>query len=266
MGTGEISVDKHFKPLLAAAVAAGVLPVFTPVKRADGVTAAQFTFDGGGSAAFSGTATSTLPGSVSGSASASQIFYLADSGTGSITGLKANTSGAYGSMGFSPGNGGTGNALSTNNFVSGTYKIAFSIDDLSNIVLTFDQGGSTTGPRDFQLSYSLDGSTFSTLSPYALSSGTATTFNTFVVSLPTAFSDSAPGVAGQTGFFLISDISASNGSFMAINGLSSAGSTGTDRLDNILITGNAVPEPAIGSILTLASASLLFKRQRRATV
>jgi hypothetical protein len=81
----------------------------------------------------------------------------ASTGTGTATGLHASAATDW----STPSGNGGGNAYSSNTWAVGDYlQFQTSTTGFSNIGLEFLQVGSNTGPRDFKLQYSTDGSTF----------------------------------------------------------------------------------------------------------
>lgn len=254
-------MDKRFKPVLAAAFAAGLIPAMQRTGgEANAATIAGFTFE-------------ALP--TTGATVTSSYSYAADILGGTVTMSRPGTAGSINSVGGNPGK-----ALTGNNMAGGSYTFGFAIDDMESLAISFDMTGSGTGPRDFQVLYSLDGSTFVSFTSFALSlmtvTATATSNSTvtgtlsgfasassatawnWAFSAPAAFSDSITGVAGQSGYLRI--LQSGTG---AINPASTIGSGGTNRIDNVYITASpvAVPEPAAGSIVTLAAAALAARRR-----
>lgn len=244
-------MDKRFKPLLAAAVAAGVIPVLDPASSAQAaLTAAGFTFE-------SLASTGTTPGSISIAADVFSPGY----GGNLVASLGQSTSGGF----FSPTGNGSLRALSANNWASGgQYTFSFNIDDLQSLVIAFDSRGSNTGPRDYLVQTSLDGVTFTPLTgtSYAVSnvgwaSSTSITSTFYQFSLPAGFSDTNPGFAGELGYVRLLQTGTAN-----ITG-GTVSTSGTNSIDNVFITGDAIPEPATAAIMTLAAAALSFRRRRQ---
>jgi hypothetical protein len=111
----------------------------------------------------------------------------------------------------------------------------------SGITVQWDQAGSGTGPRDFALQYSLDGTAFILVNTYQVplstwsSSSTQsgfTFYSTFTPTIASAIEDQA------TLYFRL--VNSSNSSSKG----STVGSAGTDRVDNFLVQATAVPEPS----------------------
>jgi hypothetical protein len=137
--------------------------------------------------------------------------------------------------------GGTGTANNGRNLTFNVSTLGF-----SNIVVSFATQGTSTGFNNNQFQYSLDGLTFINFaSPYV----PATAFG----SLPLVFS-----LAAITGLN-----NNANAAFRIVfNG--AASSTGTNRVDNIVVEGTnaTIPEPAT-ALLLLSGLSGLYKLKRR---
>ena len=185
---------------------------------------------------------------------------LADVGTGTGSALHASAATDW----TTPAGNGSANSLSGNTWGIGDYfQFSLSTLNYTGIGVTFDQVSSSTGPRDFYLAYSTDGSSFTQFgSIYAVlvnatpnnwSSGipVGTTSYSFDLSSITAL-DNSPTI-----YFRLVDAStvAAGGATVATGG--------TSRVDNFTITATAVPEP--GAFALVGGFGLLmvyFKRQR----
>ena len=206
---------------------------------ANAITIANFTFEG-----------LTAP------TTASTTFapYTADEGAGSASAFHATAS-----TFSTPSGNGSAKSLSSNTWAVGDYyQFTASTLGQAGVGVSFDQTGSNTGPRDFKLAYSTNGTTFSDFATYGLIVSTWT-----------------PGtvMSGFTQTFDLSSVAALNNkatvtfrlvdnSTTSINaGTVAAGGTG--RVDNFLITATpqTVPEPA--SLAALGLGALAFVRRRR---
>jgi hypothetical protein len=146
-----------------------------------------------------------------------------------------------------PAGNGSSHSFSANTWAVGDSWL-FQVNTLGfhNVGLSWDQTSSNTGPRDYNLDYSLNnGSTWTTVLSYSVTANAApnptwnaTTYNgiyTFTPSLGGAVDDQASVM-----FRLINtDTVSANGGVVA--------ATGTDRIDNVTV--GVVPEPTSLSLM-----------------
>jgi len=183
----------------------------------------------------------------------------AETGSGSFHGVHA--SGAT-TWGIGPGNGSPGGFVSNSWTTGDYYEFSTSSTSYESITVSFDQAGVGRGPRDFQLSYSTDGTNFTNSgSVYAVprdgpggidwEAGAAIASFSFDLSGVSALDDAA------TIYFRISQVgvdSVSTGLAVVANGGS--------RLDNVTISGTAiVPEPGAALLGALGMLGLLRRRR-----
>lgn len=223
-----------FKTLATAVALAAVLPA-----HAD--TLAQWTFE---------TSVPTTAGPVA-----------PEVGSGSASGFHAAAS-AYSNP---VGNGSAESYSSTNWQVGDYYQFVFSTLGFSGLAVSFDQTSSGTGPRDFNLTYSTDGSSF-------------TPFQSYIVLANAAPNPTWSSVTYQPIYTLSFDLSAitalddqasvyirmvQTSTVSANGGLVASG--GTNRVDNFLAVGSPVPEPGSLALLLAGTAVVGFvaRRQRR---
>ena len=217
---------------LAAAVSA----------RAD--TIATWSFEAGqNSALVAGNVTAASTGPIA-----------SDVGTGSFTGVHANAATVWSAPA------GDANAAypssvhasSANTWQVGDY-FQFTVNPnlgsyaYSGIGLSWDQTGSNTGPKNFGVYYSTDGTTFTQLgSDYALAFASWTTTVVAANHESADFSAITALNTASTMYFRIEDDSTT-----AINSVNAVATAGTGRIDNFTITANLteVPEPASLSLL-----------------
>lgn len=178
-------------------------------------------------------------------------------GTAEASGLHLSATTVY----SAPAGNGSPKSFSSNGWALGDYyQFTLSTTSFDNIVVSFDQTSSATGPRDFKLSYSTDGTNFTDF----------ITYSPLVNSSPNAWSASTPAPAAHFSFDL-SSISAiddaSQVTFrLVMNSTTSENSgtvaaSGTDRVDNFTVA--SIPEPS-ATLALLGGAGLLAIRRRRA--
>jgi hypothetical protein len=246
------------KFLMAAALATVTADFVVPTQRVEAATIASIDFEG----------ESLFGGSVLSSALFS-TGYLAEVGTGTVYGVHTVTNSVWS---FPVGNGSINSASSTG-WTSGNsfWEIEVPTEEYKDIMVKFDMVSSSTGPRNWKLQYKVgtagayvDVSTFS-----ALPNGNSGTISN------AAWSSSATNAANTYNFDLsavsaIEEVSGSNVFFrLLVNGTQVAGSattafptTGTNRIDNVLISGTQIPEPAAAGLLTAAASALLARRRK----
>jgi hypothetical protein len=228
------------------------------------VTAAAFTFE-----------TSGLAFSTSVTQGASPFGpVLADVGVGSAYGSHAATNAVY----SSPAGNGSLHSISSNNWAVGDYyEFKVPTTGIQNIQIAFDQISSGSGPDDFELVVSPDGTSFDTVGTYSIPfpavTGTGTTSGTPSVTGTQTFWGAGTFQTWYNHSFDLSGLTALNNNsdpiflLVDLNTLafsSSAGvqAGGSDRVDNFVVSGTAVvPEPAELTLLTVAAAGLLFRRR-----
>ena len=161
---------------------------------------------------------------------------------------------------------GSSKSYSSTNFVVGDYlQLSSSTTGYSGLTLSFDQASSNTGPGQFTLQYSANGGAYASFQDYTVQANATPnlTFNgttrnslytlTFDLSGITALNN-----ATTVGFRLLdrSTVSANGGT---------VASTGTDRVDNLLLSGTVqtVPEPSAFAALGLGAVALLRRRSAK---
>lgn len=150
----------------------------------------------------------------------------------------------------------TSESWSSTAWDSGDYfQFQVSSTGYADISVSWQQTGSNTGPRDFVLQYSTDGTAFTTFAGYSL---TNDSWN----------ASSAPVASVKS--FSLSDIILLNGDASIFFRLTQSGTTsisggvvaagGTGRVDTFTVTGTAVPEPStygawLGALALAAGAA-----------
>jgi hypothetical protein len=158
----------------------------------------------------------------------------------------------------SPVGNGSPFSFSSNNWSIGDYyEVRFSAQGYQDLVVSWDQARSSTGPLQFELIMSLDGgATFSTLlaSYEVLQSG----------------GGGAPGTWSSLTYNPLYTLSQSLGTsadnaadvilrFRALT--APGGASGSSRIDNIFVEGVFIPAP--GAVSLLIGAGLVGRRRRR---
>jgi len=162
------------------------------------------------------------------------------------------------------GNGSAESFSSTLWAVGDFYQFQFSTIGYTGIGISFDATSSGTGPLDFRLAYSVDGSPFTDIagSDYAVlanaapnpvwTSGSYSPLYTYNFDLSTLAVDNATTV----------DIRLVNTSTTSANG-GTVGAGGTSRIDNFTVL-SPVPEPSTTVFAMLGGLALLvFLRRKR---
>lgn len=157
----------------------------------------------------------------------------------------------------SPSGNGSQFSLSSNNWSVGDYyQIAVSTNGYSDIYLAWDQTRSSTGPSSFRVDMSTDGTNFTTiLASYSVIQAGLAGTNTLAWStangVQSAFTTTIASIAGAD--------SQASLIFRFVN-LSTVAIGGTNRIDNIIVSGDAVPAP--GALALLGLAGLAARRRR----
>lgn len=182
-------------------------------------------------------------------------------GTGTAIGQHASASTDW----TTPVGNGSANALSSNTWAIGDYyQFSFATTGYADMVLSFDQTGSNTGPRDFALTYSTNGVDFTAFADYDVlangsvggswSSGTYNSAYTF------SFDLSAISALDNQASIMVRLVATST---TALNG-STVASGGTNRIDNFSVTMAPVPEPETFALMLggLAVVARLARRRK----
>ena len=152
--------------------------------------------------------------------------------------MKGNHASAA-SQWINSGGNGSLTSLSGNNWAIGDYyQFQTSTYGFSAVYVSVDQTGSNTGPRDFQFSYSLDGTNFTNVgSVYALSNSNGWNSTLYKPEHTRSFDlSSISGIAGQP----IVYFRVTNTSTVSISN-SIVGTGGTSRVDNFSVSGTLCP-------------------------
>lgn len=152
--------------------------------------------------------------------------------------MKGNHASAA-SQWINSGGNGSLTSLSGNNWAVGDYyQFQTSTYGFSTVFVSLDQTGSNTGPRDFQLSYSLDGTNYTNVgSTYALTNTNSWSTTLYKPEHTRSFDlSSISGVAGQPMVYF----RATNTSTVSVSN-AIVGPGGTSRVDNFSVSGTLCP-------------------------
>lgn len=199
-----------------------------------------------------------VPPVVSGSASGPVV--AAETGSGSFHGVHASSATLWETY---TGNGSANSYDSTSWTTGDYYEFSTSSTGHEDITVTFDSIGRGTGaPRDFQLSYSTDGTNFTNFGAvYALlrDAPTIVLWNSSTPSTQTTYSFDLSGISEldneETIYFRVSQV----GTTSVNGGTVGAGSV---RMDNLTINGTVVPEPSSAALLGALGLAGLLRRRR----
>lgn len=177
-----------------------------------------------------------------GTLSTSGTFYTGPAATVGVNASGSSMSGNHVSAASSwinSGGNGSLTSLSGNNWAIGDYyQFQTSTLGFSAVYVALDQTGSNTGPRDFQLSYSLDGTNFTNFgSVYSLTNATAWSSTIYKPEHTRSFDlSSVAGIAGQSVVYFRTTVATNS----SISG-TTIGTGGTSRVDNFSVSGTLCP-------------------------
>jgi hypothetical protein len=190
--------------------------------------------------------------------------HAAETGSGSATGLHASGSVVY----SNPAGNGSVESFSSNMWAVGDYyQFQLSSTGYQDLSIDWDQVASGTGPAHFDLQYSTDGSSFNSIAPYTVLNNTNPpgfwNTTTFIADYHFSVDLSAiSAVENAATLFLrmtmVDTVSAGGGT---------VGTSGTNRVDNVIVNASPVPEPsslALASLAGLATVTFGVRRLRRA--
>lgn len=168
-----------------------------------------------------------------------------ESGFGSAMASHADSSAAF----SNPVGNGSAESWSATRWAFGDYwQFQVSTIGFKDISISWDQAGSGTGPRDFALQFSTDGSLFTQVGAeyqIAAQNWSSSTFHNGFTFAPDLSAISLL-IADQTNvFFRLVENSTTN-----IDGTGAVTAAGTSRIDNFTVTGDAITTRAIPDSLS----------------
>jgi len=188
--------------------------------------------------------------------------FAAEAGVNGATSQASGSHASGATVYSSPVGNGSARSFSSNTWaVNDYYQFKSSSLGYSNIKIQWDQTSSNTGPRDFGLFWSTNGTTFtqigSTLTVLANAAPNPVWNAVTASALFTMGPTSGPAAMDNqaTIYFrvvMLTTVSANGGTVAA---------AGTSRVDNVIITGDVVPTP--GSAALIGLAGLIAGRRRR---
>lgn len=182
----------------------------------------------------------------------------ANAATSNASGSHANATVAY----TNPAGNGSNESYSADKWAINDYfQFTTSTTGFTGINIGWDQTSSNTGPRDFEVQYSTNGINFTSLTTYqVLGNGVAPNAAWTAATNVPAYGFVAPGAAALDNKASIT-IRFVNTSTVAVNSPNPVVAAGTNRMDNVIITGTLVPTPA--SLALLGVGGLVAGRRRR---
>lgn len=184
-----------------------------------------------------------------------------------ITGPTALTAHHANPSKYNVGSGnGTAQAFYSTAWAQNDYdQVASNLTGYTAFTLSLDVSGSNTGPGTFKVQYTTDGSSYVDFGTLTMptSGGSAVGFSSTTANPATHFDVPLPADVSDVQGFRIVDTAATTGG--SVNG-GNVGSTGTNRVDNLTVTGTATsaatPEPASAVALAGLGGLVLARRRR----
>ena len=194
----------------------------------------------------------SMPTAVAASTTGATYSYgAADSGALVSGSMLSGTHSSASTAWSSPAGNGSTYALSSNGWnVGDYYQISLATTGYSSVSVAWDQTRSSTGPAGFEAVLSVDGgSTFSSLGSYTVNQ---VSWSTSVPVTTSSFASLASAADNQASVII---------RFQVVTAGTST-TTGTNRIDNISVTGAVVPIPSPGAIALVGLAGLVARRRR----
>lgn len=182
--------------------------------------------------------------------------HAAEAGVNAASSFASGFHADQGAVYSNPVGNGSAESFSSNfwNTVGDYYQFTFSAAGYQNVTFAWDQARSSTGPSDFTLAVSTDGTNFTNvLSNYVVQINTSpnawngTTQNTLFSFAPQALNVN----------------NAANVTVRLVSNVALTATAGTNRVDNVIVDAEAIPEPATMMVLGLGLAAAAARRKRK---
>ena len=187
----------------------------------------------------------------------SYTYGVADSGDMTAGSSLSSSHAAAATAYSSPSGNGSTYSLSSNNWAIGDYyQVSVSTTGYQDVSISWDQTRSSTGPASFELVASTDGgASWSTLiANYSIVqaglAGTGTTSWNALTNQPGFFTTTSAAVGASDRTSVL----------FRIRSLVTTSAAGTNRIDNVIVSGSMVPAP--GAVALLGLAGLISRRRR----
>jgi hypothetical protein len=169
---------------------------------------------------------------------------------GTASGFHANAATDW----SSPAGNGSVESFSSNTWTTGDYyQFCTSSDGYKNINIQWDQTRSSTGPDDFVISWSTDGVNFTDLTSYVVLENNAANGGPWSSTTGSANFSFGPE-------FGPSDMDDQATIYFRLTCQETTAAAGTNRVDNVVISGELIPAP--GALALLGVAGLAARRRR----
>jgi MYXO-CTERM domain-containing protein len=190
----------------------------------------------------------SIPTAVTATTAATYNYGAANLGAQVSGSMLSGTHSSASTAWSSPAGNGSTYALSSNGWnVGDYYQISLATTGYSDVSVAWDQTRSSTGPAGFEAVLSVDGgSTFSSLGAYTVNQ---VSWSTSVPVTTSSFASVASAADNQASVII---------RFKVVTAGTST-TTGTNRIDNIVVSGSI---PAPGAVALIGLAGLVARRRR----
>ena len=190
----------------------------------------------------------SMPTAVTATTAATYSYGAANSGALASGSMLSGTHSSALTVWSSPAGNGSTYALSSNAWnVGDYYQISLATTGYSAVSVAWDQTRSSTGPAGFEAVLSVDGgSTFSSLGSYTVNQ---VSWSATVPVITSSFGSVASAANNQASVII---------RFKVVTAGTST-TTGTNRIDNIVVSGSI---PAPGAVALIGLAGLVSRRRR----